>query len=96
MDDRASTREPGASSTVAMAGPSSLPEKPVTAEATEKRPDDRKRRRPKRKRVASEVAVTEGGEVGPNDAPVETYSTPWLERLGTTVYENKEKRYVAS
>ncbi|KAI0326768.1 Nucleotidyltransferase [Cubamyces sp. BRFM 1775] len=84
--------EPGTSSTVAMAGPSSLPEKPVAAEVTEKRPEDKKRRRPKRKRVASEVAATEAGEVGPSDAPVETYNTPWLEKLGTTVYESKEKR----
>ncbi|KAH9885462.1 hypothetical protein C8Q73DRAFT_717944 [Cubamyces lactineus] len=75
-----------------MAGPSSLPERPITTEVTEKKPDDKKRRRPKRKRVASEAAATEGGEVGTNDAPVETYSTPWLEKMGTTVYESKEQR----
>ena len=88
-------REPVTSTAVATAGPSSLPEKPITSEAAEKRPEDKKRRRPKRKRVASEAGATEGGEVGSSDAPVETYSTPWIEKLGTTVYESKEQRYVA-
>ncbi|KAI0658403.1 hypothetical protein C8Q70DRAFT_878002, partial [Cubamyces menziesii] len=80
------------STAVATAGPSSLPEKPITSEAAEKRPEDKKRRRPKRKRVASEAGATEGGEVGSSDAPVETYSTPWIETLGTAVYESKEQR----
>ncbi|KAI0673903.1 hypothetical protein C8Q78DRAFT_1019773 [Trametes maxima] len=78
--------------TPAVAGPSSLPQRRVTTHEQEKRQDDKRKRLPKRKRVASEAAGTEDGEVSSSEAPPVVYSTPWIDTLGTTEYENKEHR----
>lgn len=79
----------------AVAGPSSLPPKPVTTPAPDKQADEKKKRRPKRKRApGSSTAPTEDGEASSSEAPAEVYSTPWVGELGTTEYESKVQRYV--
>ncbi|KAI0652626.1 hypothetical protein C8Q79DRAFT_111882 [Trametes meyenii] len=78
--------------TPAVAGPSGLPKRPVTTHEQEMRQDNKRTRRPKRKRVASEAAGTEDGEVSSSEAPPMVYITPWVDTLGTTEYESREQR----
>ncbi|RDX50585.1 Nucleotidyltransferase [Lentinus brumalis] len=83
-------------STVVAAGPSNIPP-PTIAKSADKRPENTKKRRPKRKRIASEAGTSVAGEHAEADSlhvavGAEGWSAPWLETLGTTSYESKQQR----
>ncbi|OSD00930.1 Nucleotidyltransferase, partial [Trametes coccinea BRFM310] len=75
------------------AGPSHLPERPETTEVAENKPEEKRRRRPKRRHVPSQATGTEDGEAGSSVSGTtpEVYTTPWVAKLGTTAYESKEQ-----
>ncbi|RPD64718.1 Nucleotidyltransferase [Lentinus tigrinus ALCF2SS1-7] len=87
-------------STVVAAGPSNIPPPTITPKPTDKRNENNKKRRPKRKRIASEASASIAGEhpeAGETDSvhvgvEAEGWSAPWLEELGTTSYESKQQR----
>ncbi len=85
-------------STVVAAGPSNIPP-PTIAKSADKRPENTKKRRPKRKRIASEAGTSVAGEHAEADSlhvavGAEGWGAPWLETLGTTSYESKQQRCV--
>ncbi|KAI8981329.1 hypothetical protein BD414DRAFT_97463 [Trametes punicea] len=76
-----------------VAGPSRPSNSAETANPAENRSAEKRKRRPRRKRLPSQTAPTGNGEAGPSGGSAEVYSTPWVAKLGTTVYESREQRY---
>ena len=95
----ASGRDP---STVVAAGPSNIPPPIISRNSSGRQNETHKKRRPKRKRIASEASTSVAGEHAEaadgdgeaGSAEKETWSAPWVDRLGTTSYDSKEQRCV--
>ncbi|KAI0713180.1 hypothetical protein C8T65DRAFT_645797 [Cerioporus squamosus] len=87
-------------STVVAAGPSNIPPPTIASKSADRKPENNKKRRPKRKRIASEAGTSVAGEHPEAGEPesihvaveAEGWSAPWLGTLGTTSYESKQQR----
>ncbi|KAI0801360.1 hypothetical protein C8Q74DRAFT_486630 [Fomes fomentarius] len=88
-------------STVIAAGPSNIPPPIISPHLGQRNPEAQKKKRPKRKRLASEASTSVNGEHAEAAADGETesvivetevWSAPWVESMGVTSYESKEQR----